>query len=76
MQMRCSLYLMHTAKKTMTEFKGLELVRMVRININSSNSEYKIILNSKFNWFLTDFISSEPIIVFIYLKAKIMASLE
>ena len=42
-----------TAKKTMTEFKGLELVSMKRITENS-NSEYKIILNPKFEWFLTE----------------------
>ena len=43
----------NSAKRTMTEFKGLELVTMDRVGDNS-NSEYKIILNSKFNWFLTD----------------------
>ena len=37
----------------MTEFKGLELVNMDRID-DYSNSEYKITLNPKFNWFLTD----------------------
>ena len=44
----------NTAKRTMTEFKGLELVTMERNNNDNSNSEYKIILNPKFNWFLTD----------------------
>ncbi|HJT85071.1 MAG TPA: hypothetical protein VJ697_11360 [Nitrososphaeraceae archaeon] len=43
----------NTAKRTMTEFKGLELVNMNRIDDNS-NSEYKITLKSKFNWFLTN----------------------
>jgi hypothetical protein len=43
----------NSAKRTMTEFKGLELVTMNRVGDNS-NSEYKIILNPKFNWFLTD----------------------
>ena len=43
-----------TAKRTMTEFKGLELITMERTNNDSSNSEYKITLNPKFNWFLTD----------------------
>ncbi len=43
----------NTAKRTMTEFKGLELVTMDRVGDNS-NSEYKITLNSKFDWFLTD----------------------
>ena len=43
-----------TAKRTMTEFKGLELVTMERTNKDSSNSEYKITLNPKFNWFLTE----------------------
>ena len=43
-----------TAKRTMTEFKGLELVTMERTNNNNSNSEYKITLNPKFNWFLTE----------------------
>ena len=42
------------AKRTMTEFKGLELVTMERKSIENSNSEYKIILNPKFSWFLTD----------------------
>ena len=42
-----------TAKKTMTEFKALELVTMKR-NGNNSNSEYKISLNQKFKWFLTE----------------------
>jgi len=42
-----------TAKKTMTEFKGLELVTMERTG-NNSNSEYKISLDIKFNWFLTE----------------------
>ena len=41
----------NTAKRTMTEFKGLELVTMERVG-DSSNSEYKITLNPKFNWFL------------------------
>ena len=44
----------NTAKRTMTEFKGLELVTMECTNENVSNSEYKITLNSKFDWFLTD----------------------
>jgi predicted transcriptional regulator len=43
-----------TAKRTMTEFKGLELVTMERTNENASNSEYKITLNPKFKWFLTE----------------------
>ena len=43
----------HIAKRTMTEFKGLELVDMDRIGDNS-NSEYKITLKPKFKWFLTD----------------------
>ena len=42
----------HTAKRTMTEFKGLELVTMERTDPSKSNSEYKITLNPKFNWFL------------------------
>ena len=42
----------NTAKRTMTEFKGLELVDMDKV-ADSSNSEYKITLNPKFNWFLT-----------------------
>jgi hypothetical protein len=42
-----------TAKRTMTEFKGLELATMERVG-DSSNSEHKITLNPKFNWFLTD----------------------
>ena len=46
-----------TAKRTMTEFKGLELVTMERINKDSSNSEYKITLNPKFDWFLTEVFS-------------------
>ena len=44
----------NTAKRTMTEFKGLELVTMDKVGGDSSNSEYKITLNPKFNWFLTD----------------------
>jgi hypothetical protein len=44
----------NTAKYTMTQFKGLELVTMERTTTNTSNSEYKIILNSKFHWFLTE----------------------
>ena len=45
----------NTAKRTMTEFKGLELVTMERTNNEYAfNSEYKITLNSKFDWFLTD----------------------
>lgn len=43
----------HTAKRTMTEFKGLELVDMDRVGDNS-NSEYKITLKPKFKWFLTN----------------------
>jgi hypothetical protein len=45
----------NTAKRTMTEFKGLELVTMERTNNNNnaSNSEYKITLNPKFKWFLS-----------------------
>ena len=42
----------NTAKRTMVEFKGLELVTMDRVGYNS-NSEYKITLNPKFHWFLT-----------------------
>jgi hypothetical protein len=37
----------NTAKYTMTQFKGLELVTMERTTTNTSNSEYKITLNSK-----------------------------
>ena len=37
----------------MTEFKGLELVTMDHVNDNS-NSEYKIILDQEFKWFLTN----------------------
>ena len=44
----------NTAKRTMTEFKGLELVTMERTNPTKSNSEYKIRLNPKFSWFLGD----------------------
>ncbi len=46
----------NTAKYTMTQFKGLELVTMERTTTttNTSNSEYKITLNSKFHWFLTE----------------------
>ena len=44
----------NTAKRTMTEFKGLELVTMERTDPTKSNSEYKITLNPKFEWFLTD----------------------
>ncbi len=46
----------NTAKYTMTQFKGLELVTMERTTttVNTSNSEYKITLNSKFHWFLTE----------------------
>ena len=44
----------NTAKRTMTEFKGLDLVTMERADPNRSNSEYKITLNSEFDWFLTD----------------------
>ena len=43
-----------TAKRTMTEFKGLELVNMEKTDPNKSNSEYKITLNSKFGWFLNE----------------------
>jgi hypothetical protein len=43
----------NTAKRTMTEFKGLELVDMDRVG-DASNSEYKITLKPKFNWFLTE----------------------
>lgn len=43
----------NSAKRTMTEFKGLELVTMDRVD-DDSNSEYKITLNPKFEWFLTD----------------------
>ena len=42
----------NTAKRTMVEFKGLELVTMDRVG-NNSNSEYRITLNPKFKWFLT-----------------------
>ena len=41
------------AKRTMTEFKGLELVTMEQTS-NSSNSEFKITLDPKFKWFLSD----------------------
>jgi hypothetical protein len=44
----------NTAKRTMTEFKGLDLVTMERVDPNRPNSEYKITLNSKFDWFLSD----------------------
>ena len=44
----------NTAKRTMTEFKGLELVTMDRTDPTKSNSEYKITLNPKFSWFLND----------------------
>ena len=44
----------NTAKRTMTEFKGLKMVTMERSDPNKSNSEYRITLNPKFNWFLTD----------------------
>ncbi|MGI9011054.1 MAG: hypothetical protein ACR2F1_07690 [Nitrososphaeraceae archaeon] len=44
----------NTAKRTMTEFKGLDLITMERADPNRSNSEYKITLNSKFDWFLRD----------------------
>ncbi len=44
----------NTAKRTMTEFKGLDLVTMEKVDPNKSNSEYKITLNSKFDWFLTE----------------------
>jgi predicted transcriptional regulator len=43
-----------TAKRTMTEFKGLELVSMEKTDPHKSNSEYKITLNSKFDWFLKE----------------------
>jgi hypothetical protein len=43
-----------TAKRTMTEFSGLKLVTMDRIDPNKSNSESKITLNPKFKWFLTE----------------------
>ena len=43
----------HTAKRTMTEFKGLEFVDIDRVGDNS-NSRYKITLKPKFKWFLTD----------------------
>jgi hypothetical protein len=43
----------NTSKRTMTEFKGLELVTMEQVG-DSSNSEFKITLNPKFSWFLTD----------------------
>jgi transcription initiation factor IIE alpha subunit len=43
----------NTAKRTMVEFKGLKLVDMERIG-DASNSEYRITLNPKFNWFLED----------------------
>ena len=43
----------NTAKRTMTEFKGLELATMERINIENSNSEYKITFVKKFEWFLS-----------------------
>ena len=44
----------YTAKRTMTEFKGLELVIMEKTDPNNSKSEYKITLNPKFNWFLEE----------------------
>ena len=43
----------NSAKRTMTEFKGLELVTMDRVG-DSSNSEHRIILNREFEWFLTE----------------------
>jgi hypothetical protein len=44
----------NTAKRTMTEFKGLELVTMEKTDPYNSKSEYKITLNPKFYWFLGD----------------------
>jgi hypothetical protein len=44
----------NTAKRTRTEFKGLELVTMEKTDPNNSKSEYKITLNPKFKWFLGD----------------------
>ena len=43
----------NAAKRTMTEFKGLELVTMDRTNGDTSNSEHKIVLKPEFDWFLT-----------------------
>lgn len=43
-----------TAKRTMTEFNGLELVTMERNDNKKSNSEYKITLDPKFKWFLSE----------------------
>jgi len=43
----------NSAKRTMTEFKGLKLVTIERVGDNS-NSEYKITLNPTFKWFLTE----------------------
>lgn len=43
----------NAAKRTMTEFKGLELVTMDRLT-DSSNSEHRISLKYKFKWFLED----------------------
>jgi hypothetical protein len=40
----------NTAKRSMTEFKGLELVTMEKMDPNNSESEYKITLNPKFKW--------------------------
>lgn len=42
----------NTAKRTMTEFKGLELVTMEQTG-STSNCEYKITLNPKFDWLLS-----------------------
>ena len=44
----------HTAKRTMTEFKGLGLVDMTRIDPNNQTSEYIIELKDEFIWFLQD----------------------
>ena len=44
----------HTAKRTMTEFKGLGLVEMSRIDPSNEKSEYVIELKEEFNWFLQD----------------------
>ena len=41
-----------TAKRTMTEFKALELVEMSDLGL--SNSEKKITLNERFKWLLTE----------------------
>jgi predicted transcriptional regulator len=42
----------HTAKRTMTEFRGLGIADMERSQPDKSTSEYSIELKSKFDWFL------------------------